>query len=335
MENIKEKKKKKKDNLLFTWMFRISSVFIIIFVCYLIIKAEFKSLKENEFSRESTLHMLRSIENSSENIQNAWNKIYYFYQTGDLMNIIKCPSAVSKEQNKNNDLLLNIYRENIITTQSINSKNMLENYNNMKNIRCGGRITINIGLKKEIYKHPKNFETYTFKLGEEPIDMIKNYPFVKNALSKIREGERMTFIAMPKEKNDLIVKKQFIYEIEVPEIATNETARIPFYSILQKTDNKFLVDKQIACGNVVHYSYTIYNIDGEKIKTSSNLFDKVKIGSGGLNSRIEQLILQMSVGDSFIVFLPKNIIEQNSIFTKDILKNNVVLFEMKILNVQK
>lgn len=339
MENKNKKDiDKDEESLIQKWIFRFLSVFFICGFCYLVIKIEFNSLKNNEQSRNSATSMLKELRMSTSNLKDAWKTLYYFHKTGDLMKIIRCPnlSSGNNDEGVKYDNLIMLYREDAKTRQNLGKKNIFEEHDEYKNIKCGGKVSINIGLKNEVYKHPNDFKNYTFKLGEEPIDLIKDFPFIKYSLTKIREGERATFIAMIADRNILKPKKQIIYEIEIPEMIENETIGLPFYSILNKVENeKYVVNHKAYCGAVVYYNYKIHDKNGKILKQVSSA-EKIKIGSNELNFYVENLMMQMSAGDEYIVFLTREMIKENNIFTNDIVKNNDILFfNVKLLNVQQ
>ena len=59
------------ESLLLKWIFRISSVFIIIFFCFLIIHFEFRELAKNKHARDSAERMIDDIQHTTESPQDA------------------------------------------------------------------------------------------------------------------------------------------------------------------------------------------------------------------------------------------------------------------------
>ena len=321
------------ESLLATWGFRICSLFVIILFCFLIIKFYFNDLKKNKTTQENAERMLTEISNSTENINNAWRTMYYFYQTGDLMNIIKCPTRTHNLKTYQENTLLTLYREDIETNKNANSNE--DGFGMSKNIVCGGKVNLEIGLKDEIYKHPKDFRNYTFKLGEEPLELIEKYPFVKDALTKISEGERATFVALLAENKKFKLKKQTIYEIRIPKNNENQTTILPLYSVIRKNTEKFIVNNHANCGAVVSFLYQIHDIDGT-ILDGSNSAIKVKLGSGQFNKDVEQVMIQMQIGDRYKILLTKHNFKESEFIKKQIFSNrDIIIVDVVILNVQK
>ena len=329
------------------WTFRIIAVFIIILFCFIVIRTEFNNMKKNEITRESALQMIEQITRSIEATQDAWNTIYYFYQTGNLFKILKCPSTSETKQMKQKNILLRLYDEKI-TNNNNNANNSLNSdtntitfdidkiNDNNNRVHCGNRITISIGAKDEIYKHPADYKNYTFILGEEPLEILENYPFVKHALASMKIGERATFIAIPaKQKTALKIEKQTIYEITVHANNENNKNTFPLYFPIRENNEKFVIDNHIVCGSIVSFIYDIYDIDGKKISTNNEI-NKVKIGSGKLNNNIEQLMLRMSTGDRYKVFITKNMYKKNTEFIPLSMFNgrDAIVFDISIINVQ-
>ena len=322
------------ESLLLKWIFRISSVFIIIFFCFLIIHFEFRELAKNKHARDSAERMIDDVQHSAESLQDAWNTIYYFYQTGDLLKIMKCPTVSKTNNEKNNNTLLMLYREDVSTEKLVKNNDISSEFKEVKNLRCGGNITINIGLKKEIHKHPIDSKNYTFKLGEEPLELVEKYPFVKYALNRLRFGEKATFIALPVEKKIFKPKKQTIYEISIPTLPSTEVINTPIYMPVRKNDEKFEVDDHAICGSVVQVLLKITDLEGNKIFFSD--IKKIKVGSGLLNESIEQVITQMRIGDRYKILLTKQMFKPTEILNMNIFKKSeIVIVDLVLINVQK
>lgn len=336
MQVEKEDKNKYQETFTSRLVFRVITFLCICGFCFLVIHLEFISLKKNENSREYAMQLAETWKASIGSLQDAWNTMYYFYQTGDLLKIMRCPSITKTSVKNRKNTLLMLYRENIETQKTIQrSEDMLdENYN--KNWpRCGGLITINIGLKEEVYNKPNDSKKYTFILGDEPKELVEKYPFVKYALSRLKEGEKATFVAMPETEKIYRLQKQTIYEISIPSFADNNITNLPLYIAVEKNEEKFAVDEHVFCGSIVKFLYKIQSING-KILYEPDDFSKIKIGDGKLQEQIEQVMSHMSVGDRYKIFLTKDMIKDNEFLPKNkIGKEDMVIFDVKIVNVQK
>lgn len=328
-------KKQNQESVISKWIFRIITTLLIMFFCYIVIHFEFSKLIKNSSSRESAERMINDIRRSIESLQDAWNTLYYFYQTGDLMKIIKCPISTKTQQSNNSDMLIMLYRDSITKNTSTNSQNEYNNHNNAKYVRCGGNITINIGLKNEIHKHPTENKKYTFKLGEEPLEVLEKFPFIKDALNYLKFEEKATFVAILAEKKAFKPKKHIIYELSIPNAPNTEITNLPLFIPINKNDNKFDVKNHITCGSVVQFLFNITDISGNHI-ISPNKMERIKIGSGSLNDDIEQVMTQMQIGDRYKIFLTKQMFKQTEILNTDIFKeNDIVIVDLIIANVQK
>ena len=336
MQVEKENKNTYQETFTSRWVFRLIAVACIFGFCFLVIHLEFASLKKNENSREYAMQIAETWRSSMASLQDAWNTMYYFYQTGDLLKIIRCPAITKTHVKNQKNTLLMLYRENIETqTSSRNTEDMLDDKYNKNWPRCGGLVTINIGLKEEIYKHPDDSKKYTFNLGDEPKELIEKYPFVKYALSRLKEGEKATFIAMPSTDKIYRLQKQTIYEISIPVIADNNITNLPLHIAIENNEVKFAVDEHVFCGSVVKFLYKIQNINGKVLYEPDN-FSKIKIGDGKLHEQIEQVMSHMSLGDRYKIFLSKDMIKDNEFLPKNkIGKEDIVIFDVKIVNVQK
>ena len=334
------------------WLFRLFFLFATIFACCLAIHLEFKSMKKNENVRADAMKMTGHLSKTFEDLRGAWDVMFYFYKAGELFRIIRCPDVSPKKGAVQHNTLLSFYREQI-EGKDDNEDEEDSNFNReLYKAWCGERITINIGFKSELYKHPDDYKSYMFKLGEEPIELIEKYPFVKDALNKMAIGERTTFVAIPTENNILRPKKHTMYEITM-HLNSNEIARraMPLYSVIKEGENKNLIDEHVNCGSVVSFIYEIYSPMGKLIKTEQEV-KKVRVGSGELGEGLEQILTKMSVGDRYKVFITKNDVkksdnfagkrqdQQNNdtggIITSDLFKDNdVVVFDIRVVNLQK
>ena len=329
-DNKKNEKEIKKESKVVLWLFRFLCFFLILGFCFLIIKAEFNELKKEESTRDIAIQMINSLERATSSFKDAWKTIYYFYQTGDLFKIMKCSNLSKTTKDNQKNTLLMLYREKI-------DKN-INNDNETTYLKCRGKITINVGLKNEVYKHPYENNSYTFVLGREPIDMLEKYPFIKHALTRIREGEKATFIAIPAEQKILKPSKQIIYEISVPTLAETSTTNLPLYSVIKRDDEKFIVENDIVCGSVITFLYKIYDINGNILLDNNiNLNKKLKVGSGNFNEYIEQLLLQMRAGDKYKIFLPKSMFKPSEFLQEKIFPDNteLIIIEITIVGVSK
>ncbi len=333
------------------WTFRIIAVIVIMAFCCIVIHVEFNNMKKNDITRESALQIANQITRSIEALQDAWNTIYYFYQTGNLFKILKCSSMSSTKQTKQKNILLRLYDEKICdnnTNCALKNSNTSEkdidstNKNDDDYVRCGSDITINIGLKDEVYKHPTNYKKYTFSLGSEPLEILENYPFVKHALATMKIGERTTFIAIPMEQKILKQRRQTMYEIAVHTDSKNKTGadnkqnsnNIPLYFPIREGNEKFVIDDRITCGSIVSFIYDIYDINGKKIG-ADNEINKIKVGSKKLSVGIEQLMLRMSVGDRYKIFVTKNMHKNTDFFPSTLFNDrDAIIFDISIVNVQ-
>ena len=324
-----------KETSLSKWIFRIIAVASIILLCFLTIKFEFHKLKNDKKSRDSAEKMLKDIKDSIESLQDAWNTIYYFYQTGDLIKIMKCSLSSKTESIKQENTLLMMYREDIKTQKTVKENDDITKFNDTKNVRCKGNVTINIGLKNDIYSHPKNSKSYTFRLGEEPLELLEKYPFIKEALGRLRIGERATFIALPAKKATFKPQERTIYEMSIPNIPSTEATNIPLHMSVNKNDDKFEIDNRVVCGSVVSFLFKITDINGNNIYLP-NKIERVKVGSGLLNDNIEQVMTKMRIGDRYKILLTKQMFKPTEILNENFFKKNeIIIFDLIIVNVQK
>ena len=316
------------------WIFRIIAVSLIMLLCFFTIKFEFHELKNDKKSRDSAEKMLKDIKDSTESLQDAWNTMYYFYQTGDLMKIMKCSLSSKTKSMKQENTLLMMYHEDIKTQKTVKDNDMIK-FNDTKNIRCKGNVTINIGLKNDIYSHPKDSKSYTFKLGEEPLELLEKYPFIKEALGRLRIGERATFIALPVKKATFKPQERTIYEISIPDKPSTEATNVPLHIPVNKNDDKFEVDNRVVCGSVVSFLFKITDINGNDIYLPDKI-EKVKVGSGSLSDSIEQVMTKMRVGDRYKILLTKQMFKPTEILNENFFKKNeIIIFDLIIVNVQK
>ena len=335
MPEEEKQENKYQETVLTKWIFRIGAVLVIMFFCFIIIRFEFRELAENQHARDSAERMVDDIERASENLQDAWNTIYYFYQTGDLFRIMRCPSVMKSNTSGQEDTLLVFYREDIETQQTTDNSDITADFRDVKSVRCGGNITINIGLKKEIHKHPKDSKNYTFKLGEEPLELLEKYPFVKDALTRLRFGEKATFVALPVEKKIFKPKKNTIYEMSIPNLPSTEVTNVPLHMFVNKSDEKFSIVNHVVCGSIVYFLFKITDISGN-VLVSSRKMEKIKIGSGLFNDYIEQIMTRMRVGDRCKILLTKKMFHPTDILNNNIMKNNdIVVVDIVIANVQR
>ena len=340
-----------RETKLSKWIFRLCFFLATIAICCFAIHLEFKSMKKNENVRADAMKMIGYFSKTFEDLRGAWDTMYYFYKAGELFRIIRCPDVSPKKGVVQHNTLLTFYRERIEGKDDDEDDENGDFDREIYKAWCGEKITINIGLKSELYKHPDDYKSYMFKLGEEPIELIEKYPFVKDALNKIAVGERATFVAIPTENNVLRPKKHTMYEITM-HLNTNDDKRraMPLYSIAKEGENKNLIDEHVNCGSVVSFIYEIYSPIGKLIKTEREV-KKIRVGSGELGEGIEQVLTKMSVGDRYKIFITKNDVKKsnsstskrqsdkndaNGIITNDLFKDyDVVIFDIRVVNLQK
>ena len=314
-----------KETIISKWVFRVIAIVGIMVFLYVIVRLEFRELAENDKARKDATTMIGDIARSFESLQDAWNTMYFFYQTGDLMKIMKCPMASNKSSVNQKNTLLMLYREELESQKSAPTEDITTAFRDVKNIRCGGKITIDIGLKDEIHLHPKETKRYVFNLGSEPVELLETYPFVKDALSRLRFGEKATFVSLPAEKKTFAPKKQTIYEMSIPKLANTEITNVPLYMPVGKNDEKFEVDNHVVCGSVAQILFTIQDINGNELMSSDKNI-KVKVGSGELNDDLEQIMTQMRVGDRYKILLTKYMFKPTEILNKNIFESEDIVF---------
>ncbi len=316
------------------WAFRFLFLFSVIFACCLAIHFEFRAMKKNDNVRADAMKMTGYLSKTFEDLHDAWSIMYYFYKAGELFRIIRCPDVSPKKGVAQHNTLLTFYRERI----EDKDKEEDENFDrNIYKIWCGEKITINIGLKNELYKHPEDYNSYVFKLGEEPIEIIEKYPFVKDALNQIALGERATFVAIPTENNVLKLKKHTMYEITA-HLGDVNRKPLPLYSVVKEAEgNTTLIDTHVNCGSVVSFIYEIYSASGKLLKEEREI-KKVRVGSGELSEGVEQILTKMSVGDRYRIFITKDEIKDggSKIISNDLFKNDdILIFDIMVVNLQK
>ena len=320
IQKYKEKKSTK-------WAFRFIGLFSIIAVCIATIHIEFALMKADKNHKAMAERMISNFDEAMASIQDSWNTMYYFYQTGDLFKILKCPNVNRDSEGLKDSMLLRLFREPY-------DKNFTEEQIRMP--QCGEDISIFIGEKSDPYEKAQNLETYNFKLGSEPTELISKYPLVKFALNKLRVGEKATFVAMPKEKKKFGLRDTKNYEITIKMQPNNNNIKTPIYIQINNIENKHSVAERSVCGSVVSFLYSIHDIDGNLIG-KENQTDKTKIGSHRFNTGIETILKDVKVGDNFKIFMTKNYYKDNDEFLQKnptIKAKDIVIVDVLVASVK-
>lgn len=330
-ENEEFKERKKQENDIKTrqndggekgkCLFRFVSFFALMMICIGVIHLEFKEMKKDKNLRADAITMTSNIQNAMSELQNSWDTMYYFYQSGELFNILNCRKQSDSEKN-NNDNLIVLYR-NVVNKSIFDGQ-----YSDMQ---CGRQISINVGLKDNVDEINVDKKPYNFVLGEEPIKLLETYPLIKYALYQLKLGESATFVASKKVSNKSLRKKQTIYEVElVNQDNQYSNSKIPY--IINNKTNKFLnIKNQITCNSVVMLTYDIYDINMNKIYSSTRPIN-VKIGNGNFNKKIENILIKASANDNVMVFLTKQNYNFSNYIPQSLFENNdIIILDIKII----
>ena len=314
----------KHDNNTGKWLFRIFSLFALITLCVGIIHLEFQAMKKDKTLRADAVTMTSNIHNAMTELQNSWDTIYYFYQSGELFNILNCKKRNNGEDKNDNDNLIVLYR-NVVNQSIFDGK--------YSDVQCGKQISINVGLKDNVDEINVDKQPYTFTIGEEPIKLLEKYPLIKYALYQLKLGESATFVASKQMSNRSIRKKQIIYEVElVGQDNQYSNSKIP-YIINSKTNKLKNIKNQITCSSVATLAYDIYDINMNKIYTSQKPID-VKIGKGKFNKKIENILIKASANDKVMVFLTKQNYNVSNYIPQSLFDNNdIIVIEIKVIGV--
>ena len=316
--------RQKHDNNTGKWLFRIFSLLALIIVCIGTIHLEFQAMKKDKTLRADAITMTSNIHNATTELQNSWDTIYYFYQSGELFNILNCKKRNNGEDKNNNDNLIVLYR-NVVNQNIFDGK--------YSDVQCGKQISINVGLKDNVDEINVDKQPYTFTIGEEPIKLLETYPLIKYALYQLKLGESATFVASKQMSNRSIRKKQIIYEVElVGQDNQYSNSKIPY--IINSKTNKFInIKNQITCSSIATLTYDIYDINMNKIYTSQKPID-VKIGKGKFNKKIENILIKASANDKVMVFLTKQNYNFSNYIPQSLFDNNdIIVIEIKVIGV--
>ena len=293
-------------------------------ICIGVIHLEFKEMKKDKNLRADAITMTSNIQNAMSELQNSWDTMYYFYQSGELFNILNCKKRNNGEDKNDNDNLIVLYR-NVVNKSIFDGQ-----YSDMQ---CGRQISINVGLKDNVDEINVDKKPYNFVLGEEPIKLLETYPLIKYALYQLKLGESATFVASKKVSNKSLRKKQTIYEVElVNQDNQYSNSKIPY--IINNKTNKFLnIKNQITCNSVVMLTYDIYDINMNKIYNSTRPIN-VKIGNGNFNKKIENILIKASANDNVMVFLTKQNYNFSNYIPQSLFENNdIIILDIKIIGV--
>lgn len=317
-------RKNRNNNDTGKWLFRIFSLFLLILICAGIIHLEFQAMKKDKTLRADAITMTSNIHNAMTELQNSWDTMYYFYQSGELFNILNCRKKHNGGDKNDNDNLVVLYR-NVLNQSVFNGQ--------YSDIQCGKQISINVGLKDNVDEINVDKQPYTFTIGEEPIKLLETYPLIKYALYQLKLGESATFVASKQMSKNSIRKKQTIYEVElVGQDNQYSNSKIPY--IVNSKMNKFLnIKNQITCSSVATLAYDIYDINMNKIYTSQKPID-VKIGKGKFNQKIENILIKASANDKVMVFLTKQNYNVSNYIPQSLFDvNDIIVLDIKIIGV--
>ncbi len=315
-------KSKYKETVKSKWCFRILSIVIIImFICGTIF-IEMDRLKQNPESRDAAIKITNDFYNSMASFQDSWNTIYYFYQTGDLFNILNCRQNINKNHtgsSNEHDSLIVLYRDRI--DKKIN-KNLL------KDVSCGQKIYVNLEEKVDIEQSSSNNkELYSFVVGEEPIELLTKFPLLQYAIYKLKIGEKATFIARQQLSRKTKIKKQTIYNMEIIGQDNNLSNKLPPYIIYNENIGKLDIKLQTICNSNLNIKYTITDADENQLYASNIV--KINIGSGLFNPAIEQILLKTHSHEEVKIFLTKKFYQPSKYLPENLFNNR----ELVIINI--
>ena len=311
-EEYKEKIKYK-ENWKSKLSFRIISLILIItFIC-ITIHIEMQSLKNNQESRESAVQITSNLYNSMYSLQDSWNTMYYFYQSGDLFNILNCRKNEAQNKKNDDDNLLVLYKDRIDKNIPINELN---------SVGCNKKITVNLAIKDDVDQDiEKDKEAYSFIIGEEPIDLLSKYPLLKYAIYKLKIGEKATIVARQHLARRNKIKKTTIYSLEI--LNQNDSLNI------DKIIPHIIYNENAGKLNI---KYTVRDVDGNELYKSDLI--KINIGSGMFNTFIEQLLLKTHIGEEFKIFLSKKLHTPTPLLPKELFNNrDIIILDIQLYNI--
>ena len=330
---------KRRGKKLFEKLCKFTSLVLIL---GLIIHIEFKSLKEEETTRDAALKITENLRSSAAAIQDAWKTMYYFYKTGDLFKILRCSKGrTSIFDREPGDSLAHIFKRPI-------DENVRPEDAKLNPIACDKPLSINIQMKKGIDKKMDNPEPYTYVPGNEPLELLKKYPLIQYAVPKLKVGEKAVFVAMPQKTSGQKFKSKYIYEIELPiQKGKNVYNKLPTWVPIHLKEKSINVIDTVICNSIVAVNMNIYNGLGQLLyetfdssKQIDNLKDikpfKFRMGAGEFNDYIEQILLGLSAGDKIKIFLTKNFMQTTPFFNQSAFDNQeLLIIDLQILGVAR
>ena len=330
---------KRRGKKLFEKLCKFTSLVLIL---GLIIHIEFKSLKEEETTRDTALKITENLRSSAAAIQDAWKTMYYFYKTGDLFKILRCSKGrTSIFDREPGDSLAHIFKRPI-------DENVRPEDAKLNPIACDKPLSINIQMKKGIDKKMDNPEPYTYVPGNEPLELLKKYPLIQYAVPKLKVGEKAVFVAMPQKTSGQKFKSKYIYEIELPiQKGKNVYNKLPTWVPIHLKEKSINVIDTVICNSIVAVNMNIYNGLGQLLyetfdssKQIDNLKDikpfKFRMGAGEFNEYIEQILLGLSAGDKIKIFLTKNFMQTTPFFNQSAFDNQeLLIIDLQILGVAR
>ena len=330
---------KRRGKKLFNKLCKFTSLVIIL---GLIIHIEFKSLKEEETTRDAAIKITENLRSSAAAIQDAWKTMYYFYKTGDLFKILRCSKGrTSIFDREPGDSLAHIFKRPI-------DENVRPEDAKLNPIACDKPLSINIQMKKGIDKKMDNPEPYTYVPGNEPLELLKKYPLIQYAVPKLKVGEKAVFVAMPQKTSGQKFKSKYIYEIELPiQKGKNVYNKLPTWVPIHLKEKSINVIDTVICNSIVAVNMNIYNGLGQLLyetfdssKQIDNLKDikpfKFRMGAGEFNEYIEQILLGLSAGDKIKIFLTKNFMQTTPFFNQSAFDNQeLLIIDLQILGVAR
>ena len=330
---------KRRGKKLFEKLCKFTSL---VFILGLIIHIEFKSLKEEETTRDTALKITENLRSSAAAIQDAWKTMYYFYKTGDLFKILRCSKGRTNIFDKEpGDSLAYIFKRPI-------DDNIRVEDAKLNPIACDKPLSINIQMKKGIDKKMNNPEPYTYVPGNEPLELLKKYPLIQYAVPKLKVGEKAVFIAMPQKISGQKFKSKYIYEIELPiQKGRNTYDKLPTWVPIYITEKSINVANTVICNSIVALNMSIYNGLGQLLydtldttKQVDNVKDikpfKFRMGAGEFNDYIEQILLGLSAGDKIKIFLTKNFMQTTPFFNQSAFDNQeLLIIDLQIMGVAR
>ena len=330
---------KRRGKKLFEKLCKFTSLVLIL---GLIIHIEFKSLKEEETTRDAAIKITENLRSSAAAIQDAWKTMYYFYKTGDLFKILRCSKGrTSIFDREPGDSLAHIFKRPI-------DENVRPEDAKLNPIACDKPLSINIQMKKGIDKKMDNPEPYTYVPGNEPLELLKKYPLIQYAVPKLKVGEKAVFVAMPQKTSGQKFKSKYIYEIELPiQKGKNVYNKLPTWVPIHLKEKSINVIDTVICNSIVAVNMNIYNGLGQLLyetfdssKQIDNLKDikpfKFRMGAGEFNEYIEQILLGLSAGDKIKIFLTKNFMQTTPFFNQSAFDNQeLLIIDLQILGVAR